>query len=109
MEGHLVGAGEWFLEMGVSDWLLLIVVFPAALGVLAAGLAIIIKDQARKRRGEPRPHEVWAAQRKERIEAERALIEKHRPQQGEGQVPPKRPQPPDRSQRTNRLKPPDRS
>ena len=42
------------------------------------GIAMILGDQMRKRRGEPRPHEVWEAQRKERIATERALIEKHK-------------------------------
>lgn len=44
------------------------------------GIAMILGDQMRKRRGEPRSHEVWEAQRKERIAAERALIEKHKKQ-----------------------------
>lgn len=73
--------------------MLLIIGIPAALGIIAAGLGLIIKDQARKRRGEPRSHEVWEAQRKERIEAERALIQKHSPTNPPAQ---QRPKPPSR-------------
>jgi hypothetical protein len=78
-------------------------VLPIVLGLVGAGVAIIVKDQRRKRRGEPRPHQVWEAQRKERIEAERALVEKHNP------TPPKqRPQPPQRPGNTQRPQPPQR-
>jgi len=77
--------------MSAGNTLLLIIGLPVALGLIAAGLSLIIKDQARKRRGEPRPHEVWEAQRKERIEAERALIQKHTPP-----APQQRPKPPSR-------------
>jgi len=48
--------------------------------LVLVGFAMILQDQMRKRRGEPRPHEVWEAQRKERIAAEKALIEKHKKQ-----------------------------
>jgi len=65
---------------------------PIVLGLLAAGIALIVKDQNRKRRGEPRPHEVWEAQRKERIEAEKALIQKHG--NTSPPAPPQRPKPP---------------
>lgn len=49
------------------------------LPIILAGLAIIIKDQRRKRVGEPRPYEVAQAQRQERKEAERLLVEKYNP------------------------------
>jgi hypothetical protein len=65
--------------MSTSDAVFIAVFAVVLLPIILAGLAMIIKDQRRKRAGEPRPHEVAQAQRQERIEAERLLIEKHNP------------------------------
>lgn len=54
--------------MSASDGIFIAVFAVFLLPIILAGLAMIIKDQSRKRKGEPRPHEVGQAQRQERIE-----------------------------------------
>ncbi len=78
--------------MSASDLIVYVLILPVCAGLIIGGIAVIIKDQSRKRRGEPRPHEIAAAQRAQRIEQERALVAKY---QGEF-ANPKRPTPPRR-------------
>jgi hypothetical protein len=63
--------------MSASDFVLYFFGIAFSVGFIAAGAGLIIKDQMRKRNGEPRPHEVWEAQRNQRIRAEKELVEKY--------------------------------